>query len=320
VHFVLSAVWPYIFAAKDAKRQNGLGFSGSGMSRPTRNSRPSCLTEQAISAWIWFREKTDSTLRARAAALLAEDGLSTARDSVEKTRLKIQAQLEDTMQEVQEGCQRCKRVEVQSRRMVQLRQLIPLMQRAKRLRIQLANSQKQVTLLELQIDAFENGRVQKQLTESLKKSVEVMKTVGVPSSESTKIDDLMGEFEEQIQEQRDLSDTLDAGGILGGMREPDATSLSESDDELLRELMTLMGEPPLPETQKPASLTNSMRDEPPPPNARERVQDPPAPTVHAPVLPFDTLHSTTNAHPSTLGSDELADSVHESLELVAPTG
>jgi hypothetical protein len=290
------------------------------MSRPTRNSRPSCLTEQAISAWIWFREKTDSTLRARAAALLAEDGLSTARDSVEKTRLKIQAQLEDTMQEVQEGCQRCKRVEVQSRRVAQLRQLIPLMQRAKRLRIQLANSQKQVNLLELQIDAFENGRVQKQLTESLKKSVEVMKTVGVPSSESTKIDDLMGEFEEQIQEQRDLSDTLDAGGILGGMREPDASSLSESDDELLRELMTLMGEPPPPETQKPASLTNSMRDEPPPPNARERVQDPPAPTVHAPVLPFDTLHSTTNAHPSTLGSDELADSVHESLELVAPTG
>jgi len=197
-------------------------------------TRPSCFTENMLSVWIWVREHMNSRLVHTTKAMIAESNLLSVRDNIEKNKTKITAEEEDLMTELRTKAKSCKGG-TREQRAIKLRKLLPLMQRFKRYRQQNALATKQLGLLNAQLSAFENGRFQKEMTDTLRASVVAMKKVGISEDEDA-VYDIVDDLQETITQQNQISESLSVS-LVNSMDDS-----SGSDDALMRELMALTGD------------------------------------------------------------------------------
>jgi hypothetical protein len=195
--------------------------------------QPSCVTENFLSVWIWLREKIDVELRNRTTAMVAESKLLSVRDNIEKNKQRAVSDQDGLMSELRCKALAC-RGGTKEQRMVKLKKLLPMLQRCKRYRQQTALASQQLGLLDAQINAFENGRFQKEMTDTLRDSVVAMKKVGIADDHD--VDGIMLDMEDTIQQQTQISESMSLT-LVNSMDD----SLS-SDDALMRELMALAGD------------------------------------------------------------------------------
>jgi Snf7 len=165
--------------------------------------------------------------------MVAESKLLCVRDSIEKNKQRAISDQEDLMTELRVKARACKGG-TKEQRMIKLKKLVPMLQKCKRYRQQTALAGQQLGLLDAQINAFENGRFQKEMTDTLRASVVAMKTVGI--SEEHDMDNIMLDMEDTIQQQNQIADAMSIT-LVNSM--DDSTS---SDDALMRELMALAGD------------------------------------------------------------------------------
>jgi hypothetical protein len=195
---------------------------------------PSCFTESLLSWWIWMRERMDSELLNTTSAIIAESNLISVRDNIQKNKTKICQEEDDLMQDIRMKAKNCKGG-TKEMRVSKLRKLLPLMQRFKRYRQQNALANQQLNLLNAQLTAFENGRFQKEMTDTLRASVTAMKKVGMTENEDA-VYDIVDNLQETITQQNQISESLSMS-LVNSM--DDASS---SDEALMRELFALTGE------------------------------------------------------------------------------
>jgi hypothetical protein len=197
--------------------------------------QPSCVKERFISIWIWARELMDIELRHRTTAIVAESNLLSVRDNIEKNKHKTTTEQDLIMRELRTKARACKGG-TKELRVSKLRKLIPLLQRFKRQKQQSVLADQQLSLLDTQINAFENGRFQKEMTDTLRASVVAMKQVGITDSDAGDVDTIVMDMEDTIQQQNQISDSL-AMTLVNTMDDS-----SSNDDSLMRELMAMMGD------------------------------------------------------------------------------
>ncbi|KAJ1467035.1 hypothetical protein T484DRAFT_1756190 [Baffinella frigidus] len=197
--------------------------------------QPSCITEHFISIWIWMREQLDSEIRNHTTAMIAESNLLSVRDNIEKNKSKTTTDQATIMTELRTKARACKGG-TKEMRTAKLKKLIPLLQRCKRYRQQSVLAEQQLSLLDMQINAFENGRFQKEMTDTLRASVVAMKKVGITDSDAGDVDTIVLDMEETMHQQTQISDSL-AMTIVNTMEDS-----SSNDDSLMRELMAMMGD------------------------------------------------------------------------------
>lgn len=182
-----------------------------------------------------MRERVDVELLNHTTAIVAESKLLTVRTNIEKNKEKNITDQATLMGELRTKARACKRV-AKEQRVLKLRKLLPLLQRCKRYRQQTVLADQQLGLLDLQINAFENGRFQKEMTDTLRASVAAMKQVGISDDDVGDVDSMVVDMEERLHQQQQVSESL-SSSMVNTM--DDATS---TDDSLMRELMMLMGD------------------------------------------------------------------------------
>jgi hypothetical protein len=196
--------------------------------------RPGCFTENLLSLWIWMRERMDSELLNTTTAIIAESKLLSVRDNIEKNQTKITTEEETLMYEIRTKARSCKGG-TKEQRAIKLKKLLPLMHRFKRYRQQNALANQQLGLLNAQLTAFENGRLQKEMTDTLRASVVAMKKVGMSENEDA-VYDIVDNLQDTITQQNQISESLSMS-LVNSM--DDGTA---SDDALMRELFALTGD------------------------------------------------------------------------------
>ena len=175
----------------------------------------------------------DADIRDRSTAMIAENNLLSVRDTVNKNRQKITVEYESILSDLRYKARLCRGGE-REQRVVKLKQLIPLMHKLKRCRNQILIADKHTRLLEVQLNAFENGRFQKEMTDTLRASVYAMKRVGI-TEDIRLVDDMMVQVEESYIQQQDVADSMESS-LINSMDDS-----NQSDESILRELMVMMG-------------------------------------------------------------------------------
>lgn len=194
--------------------------------------KPGCVTENMFSVWIWLREKMDVELTNHTTAMVAENNLVNVRDAIEKNMEKIMGEQEVLKSEMRAKARACKgKGETKEQTQIMLRRLLPFLKRIKSYGQQIALATQQLSLLNVQITAFDKGRFQKQMSDTLRESVVAMRKIGVNEDLSTIVDDM----EDNIQQQNEVSDSMSLS-LVNSMDDGD------SDDALMRELMALTGD------------------------------------------------------------------------------
>lgn len=188
------------------------------------------MTENLLSLWIWFRERVDSDLRATTMAMVSENNLSVHSETLERNKEKLVAQHIHLLSELSTKARLC-RSGSKELRVAKLKKLLPLMKPLKACRHQIALADQHMGLLQVQINAFENGRFQKTTTDTLRASMIAMKRLGI--TDEVDVDNLIGDMEFNISQQRDTSDSMD---LVNSMDDPRMT-----DESLMAELMAFMG-------------------------------------------------------------------------------
>ena len=205
------------------------------MSRESKNDtyeQTSCMTENLLSVWIWMREMLDVEIRNRTTAMIAENNLVSVRDNIEKNKDKIAAELDIAMEDLRTKARLCKGG-TKEQSMLRLKKLVPLLQKVKGLRHKMALATQQLNLLDAQINAFENGRFQKEMTDTLRAGVAAMRKVGI-TDDGSDMDTIVLDMEETMEEQNRLTDSMSVS-VVNSMDE------SNSDESLMKELMMLAG-------------------------------------------------------------------------------
>lgn len=202
---------------------------------PIQYPPPSCFKEHLISVWIWMREQVDVEIRNHTTAIVAESNLLSVRDNIEKNKLKTLNEQETLMVELRSKARACKQSPTKEMRLAKLKKLIPLLSRCKRYRQQTALASQQLSLLDMQINAFENGRFQKEMTDTLRASVVAMKKVGI-TDDASDVDTIVLDMEDTIAQQNQISEAL-SSSLVNSMDDS-----GSNDDSLMRELMLLMGD------------------------------------------------------------------------------
>ena len=192
------------------------------------------MSETVKSLWIWLRERMDSDILHRTTAMVAENNLMSVRDTIYKNKQKVMLEHDDISTDLRYKARSC-RGGTKEQRIIKLKKLIPLMQKFKRCRHQIQMADKHTRLLDVQINAFENGRFQKEMTDTLRASVTAMKKIGITEDISL-VDDMMVEVEESYIQQKDVANSLE-GSLINNMDEDRPT-----DESLIGELMLMMGE------------------------------------------------------------------------------
>lgn len=206
------------------------------MSRQSTDGKyqePSCFTENFVSMWIWVRHRMDTELRNRTNSMIAESRLISVRHNVDENKEKALREEESLMVEIRKKISTYKHLPIEQRTL-QLKKLIPQMQRFKRFRQQGALARQQLTLLDAQINAFENGRFQKEMTDTLRASVVAMKQVGI--ADDSDVDKIFLDMEDNMQQQQDYTESLNMS-ITNSIDDG-----SNSDEMLMRELMSMASE------------------------------------------------------------------------------
>jgi hypothetical protein len=194
--------------------------------------QPSCVKEQFISLWIWLCQRVDHELQNRTSVMIAESNLQAVRGNIEKNRSKTSAEQDLLMNELRVKTKECKGG-TKELRVSKLRKLLPLLTRCKRHRQQGALADQQLTLLDMQINAFETGRFQKEITDTLKASAVAMKKVGILDSDADDVDNLLVDLEEKMARQVEVGDSI-AHSV--------GNSIDDNDESMMRELMAMMGD------------------------------------------------------------------------------
>ncbi|KAJ1466974.1 hypothetical protein T484DRAFT_1860158 [Baffinella frigidus] len=194
--------------------------------------KPSCMKETLMSGWIWMREQVDVEIRNHTTAIIAESNLLSVRDNIEKNKLKTATEQDSLMRELRTKARACK-LGPKELRVGNLKKLLPMLQRCKRYRQQTALAGQQLSLVDMQINAFENGRFQKEMTDTLRASVIAMKKVGI-ADDASDVDTIVIDMEETMAAQNEVSESLTSTFVN--------TMEDASDDSLMRELMALMGD------------------------------------------------------------------------------
>ena len=176
----------------------------------------------------------DSDLLHRTTAMVAENNLMSVRDTIYKNKQKATAEHDDLSADLRYKARSC-RGGTKEQRMMKLKKLIPLLQQFKRCRQKIQMADRHTRLLDVQINAFENGRFQKEMTDTLRASVTAMKKIGI-TEDIHLVDDMMVEVEESYVQQKDVSDSLDSS-LINNMDEDAPT-----DESLMGELMLMMGD------------------------------------------------------------------------------
>jgi hypothetical protein len=176
----------------------------------------------------------DSGLVNTTTAMLAENNLLSVRDNIEKNKTKITTEEDSLKMDIRTKARACKGG-TKEQRAIKLKKLLPLMQRYKRYRQQNALANQQLNLLNAQLNAFENGRFQKEMTDTLRYSVVAMKKVGISDNEDA-VHDIVDDLQDTITLQNQISESLSLP-LVNSMDEN-----STSDDSLMRELMALVGD------------------------------------------------------------------------------
>lgn len=166
--------------------------------------------------------------------MLAENNLLSVRDNIEKNKTKITTEEDSLKMDIRTKARACKGG-TKEQRAIKLKKLLPLMQRYKRYRQQNALANQQLNLLNAQLNAFENGRFQKEMTDTLRYSVVAMKKVGISENEDA-VHDIVDDLQDTITQQNQISESLSLS-LVNSMDENSA-----SDDSLMRELMALVGD------------------------------------------------------------------------------
>lgn len=222
---------------KDMSRQNNNG-----------KAQTSCLSNQMMSLWIWFRESTNSQLKQRSAILLAEGSMTSVRDNIMQKRQRLHASLKQETAELNRGCDLCKGNKTNALQIAALRDLIPQLQRVKRIKAQIHTANQQLSLLEGQIEAFETGRLQKEMAESLQHSVSVMKSAGV---DSTRNEQILDSLHDTLQQQAEVSEQMQLP-LQTMLENTNSMAATSNDEELLHELMAMMQITPPPDMAAPS--------------------------------------------------------------------
>ena len=182
-----------------------------------------------------MRERVDVEIQNHTTAIVAESNLLSVRDNIEKNKMKTVNEQDTLMTELRSKARACKLAPTKELRVAKLKLLLPLLTRCKRYRQQTALASQQLTLLDAQINAFENGRFQKEMTDTLRASVVAMKRVGI-TDDASDVDSIVLDMEDTIAQQNQISESL-ASTLVNNMDDTNS-----SDDSLMRELMLLMGD------------------------------------------------------------------------------
>ncbi|KAJ1468664.1 hypothetical protein T484DRAFT_1854697 [Baffinella frigidus] len=97
-----------------------------------------------------------------------------------------------------------------------------------------ALADKQLKVLDMQINAFENLSFQKEMTDTLRASVAAMKKIGI--TDEDEVNTMVLDIEDTMSQQNQVSDALSMT-LVNSMDDTNT-----SDDALMRELMALMGD------------------------------------------------------------------------------
>jgi hypothetical protein len=194
--------------------------------------QPSCVKEQFISLWIWVCQRVDSELHNRTSVMIAESNLQAVRGNIEKNKSKTIIEQDILMNELRVKTKACKGG-TKELRISKLRKLIPILTRCKRHRQQGVLADQQLTLLDMQINAFETGRFQKEITDTLKASAVAMKKVGILDSDADDVDNLLIDLEDKMAKQVEVGDSI-ASTLVN--------SMDDNEDSMMKELMAMMGD------------------------------------------------------------------------------
>jgi len=180
-----------------------------------------------------MREHVDVEIQNRTTAMIAENNLVSVRDNIEKNKEKIVAEQDNAMTELRTKARLCKGG-TKEQRAAKLKKLLPLMQRWKKYRHQTQLASQQLNLLDVQINAFENGRFQKEMTDTLRAGVAAMRKVGI-TDDASDMDTIVLDMEQTMSDQKELTDSMSLS-LVNSMDD------SNSDEALMRELMALAGD------------------------------------------------------------------------------
>ena len=257
-------------------------------------TKPSCMREQMLSVWIWVRENLDVEIRNRTTAMIAEDNLVSVRDNIEKNRDKIIRDRETILSELRTKAKLCKSAS-REQTASKSKKLLPHMHKLKENRSREALTVKQLQLLGSQINAFENGRFQKEMTDTLRAGVVAMKKVGI-SDDASEMDTIVLDMEDALNQQSQVTDSMSMT-VVNSMNE------SDTDEGMMKELMALIGEdndtaettPTVVQPGKGAPVTNV-------PHTMDTTQVvAPTPTVVLPHVPLSVTESTIHPRSDPVG-------------------
>jgi hypothetical protein len=247
----------------------------------------SCMTENLLSVWIWMREMLDVEIRNRTTAMIAENNLVSVRDNIEKNKDKIAAELDIAMEDLRTKARLCKGG-TKEQSMLRLKKLVPLLQKVKGLRHKMALATQQLNLLDAQINAFENGRFQKEMTDTLRAGVAAMRKVGI-TDDGSDLDTIVLDMEETMEEQNRLTDSMSVS-VVNSMDE------SNSDENLMKELMMLAGNfEEVEDSTSPNTVTPV-----------QKIIKPTESVVPTVVLPTASVTLTTPMSPKSMSDSEIS--------------
>ena len=220
-----------------------------------------------------MREHLDVEIRNRTTAMIAENNLVSVRDNIQKNKEKILCEQDSAMSELRTKARQCKGG-TKEQRAVKLKKLLPLMQRFKKYKHQTQLASQQLTLLDVQINAFENGRFHKEMTDTLRAGVVAMRKVGI-TDDASDMDSIVLDMEQTMSDQRELTDSMSIS-LVNSMDD------STSDDSLMRELMALAGDDEEPEEKEVETM-------------KDVVPATTKPVVVLPPVPISVIHHMSPA-------------------------
>ena len=256
--------------------------------------QPSCMRENMLSVWIWMRESLDVELRNRTTAMIAENNLISVRDNMEKNKDKIVCDRERATSDLMKKARLCKSSPKEQQK-TQLKKLIPLLHSVKGIQKREMLVTNQLKLLDVQIDAFENGRCQREMTETLRAGVVAMKKVGI-QDDASDMDNIVLDMEDSLIEHSKFADSMSLS-LVNSMDDTD------TDEGLMRELMAMIGDENDNDEKKDVPIQS--RTEPTIVTVQPVVETLPIvatkPTVDLPPLPMSiTKHTTDEESASTV--------------------
>ena len=179
-----------------------------------------------------MRETVDVEIRNRTSAMIAENNLVSVRDNIEKNKDKIASELDLVMDDLRTKARLC-RGGTKEQCMFRLKKLVPLLHKAKGLRQKMHLAAQQLNLLDAQINAFENGRFQKEMTDTLRAGVVAMRKVGI-TDDGSDMDTIVLDMEDTMEEQKRLTESMSVS-VVNSMDE------NNSDENMMKELMAMAG-------------------------------------------------------------------------------